>query len=296
MLAFCTAVEAQTVHPSGLFPVSPKIPSAGKVDAKAEFVRADSRYSRAACGHSESVCDAQPRRWALILVVPFAVLLLIGSCSVIGGALLMPAISDFSSTARKTQVVQQMEKIGNALNAYRLVHGYYPASYAKVQGGQAGCSWRLIIASHLAGVDASRLPDASESWDSSDNLNLALNIPRVFVSPLVPAPPTATETHVFAVMHPLSAILHPDCEQERTRWGDAAGSHSQKKILAVYLPNHTAHWAAPVDMTPKRLQDEVSTITPDNPVVFLFSDGSIISLEKSMKPFVLNDILSGRDQ
>ena len=235
----------------------------------------------------------KPRKWAVILVVSFAVFLLLGACGVIGGALLVPVIVDVSSTARKQQVIQQLEGIGEALNAYHAVHGRYPASYARARSGQVGCSWRVLIASHLPGVDASRLPVSSQTWDSPDNLRLGLTVPRVFVSPLVAVPPTTTETHVFAVMHQQSAISHPDSEKETAHTGNVAVGDSQKKILAVYLPNHTAHWAAPVDMTLKRLQDEVANITPESPVVFLFTDGSIVALEKPLAPFLVDDVVTG---
>ena len=277
--------------------MSPKTSKTGDVNAKGKFAANSPDVKFGATDHSDARRVRgervdQPRKWAVFMVVSFAVLLLIGACGVIGGVLLGPVIIDVSSAARKQQVIQQMEEIGNALNAYHAVHRCYPASYAKVRSGQAGCSWRVLIASHLPGVDASSIPEPSQTWDSPDNLKLGLTVPRVFVSPLVAVPPTATETHVFAVMHPQSAISHPDCKKTTTHTGDLSVSHTRNEILAVYLPNHTAHWAAPVDMTLKRLQDEVANITPESPVVFLFTDGSIVALEKPLEPFLLDDIVT----
>ena len=237
----------------------------------------------------------QPRKWAVVLVISFAVFLLIGACGVMGGTLLIPFLSDGSSTTRKQQVIRQMKEIGDAMSAYHAVHGRYPASYAKVRSGQAGCSWRVLIARHLQGVDVSGLPESSQPWDSTDNLRLGCAIPPVFVSPLVADPPTTTETHVFAVMHSQSAISHPACKKKPACPADVPGDQMQKRLLAVYLPNHTAHWAAPVDMTPKRLQDEVANITPEGPVVFLFTDGSIVALEQPVESFLVNEMVTGRN-
>ena len=278
--------------------MSPKISSAGDVKAKREFSPKSSRVNFGASGHADdSQIRAervdQPRKWAVVSVVSFAVFLLIGACGVLGGGLLAPVIFDFTSTARKQQVIRQMEEIGHALNAYHAVNGSYPASYAKVRDGEVGCSWRVLIASHLAGVDPSSLPESSQTWDSPDNLKLGLTVPRVFVSPLVTVPPTTTETHVFAVMHRDSAIFHPDCQEQPAPEGGVSVGHARKKILAVYLPNHTAHWAAPVDMTLKRLQDEVASITPESPVVFVFTDGSLVALEKPLEPFLVDEIVTG---
>lgn len=257
-----------------------------------------SRVKVGALGYSSSgrlrgERNGQPRKWFVVLVVSFAVVLLIGACSVIGGALLMPVIFNMSNEARKQQVIRQMEKIGSALNAYHVAHGNYPVSCTKVRDGRNGCSWRVVIASYLQGVDLSTLPESSQTWDSPDNLKLGLAVPTVFVSPLVAAPPTKTETHVFAVVHPQSPICHPDREKKPAPAGDASVGHAQKTILAVYLPNHTAHWAAPVDMTLKRLQDEVENITPESPVFFLFTDGSVVTLEKPLEPFVFDEIVNG---
>lgn len=294
MLAFWPAVGLQ----SGFSSVSPKTSKTGDVNVTGKFSLKSSKLKFGASDHTEGSrfrperAD-QPRKWAVVLVVSFAVFLLLGACGVIGGVLLVPVIVDVSSAAQKQQVIQQMEEIGQALNAYHAVHGRYPASYAKARSGQVGCSWRVLIASHLPGVDASSLPASSQTWDSPDNLKLGLSVPGVFVSPLVAVPPTTTETHVFAVMHQQSAISHPDSEKETAHTGNVSVGDTRKKILAVYLPNHTAHWAAPVDMTLKRLQDEVANITPENPVVFLFTDGSIVALEKPLDPFLVDDIVTG---
>ena len=48
-------------------------------------------------------------------------------------------------------------------------------------------------------------------------------------------------------------------------------------------------------MTPKRLQDEVANITPEGPVVFLFTDGSIVALEQPVESFLVNEMVTGRN-
>ena len=61
----------------------------------------------------------------------------------------------------------------------------------------------------------------------------------------------------------------------------------------LICPNHTAHWAAPVDITLKRLQDEVSNATLDSPVVLLFTDGRIVVVESPLNPFVVKEMVTG---
>jgi len=80
--------------------------------------------------------------------------------------------------------------------------------------------------------------------------------------------------------------LGPAVQDEETR----------KFLLAAYLPNHTIHWAAPVDITLQRLQDEVLNANPNSPVVLLFTDGSIFAVENPLESFVVREFVNGRSE
>ena len=220
----------------------------------------------------EVVIDEKPRKLTVIFVVSFSLFLLISACSIVGGTLLLPLIVEASGHSRKQQVIQQMEQIGAAINAYRGSYGYFPAFHTVDQGGQAACSWRVLIAPFLPDTRFSDLPHPSQAWDSAANTKLGLRIPPVFISPLVTNPPTTTETHIFALELPQGAISETGSEMKVAHLVTVFRDHAVgNRILAAYLPNHTAHWAAPVDITLKRLQDEVSIATMDSPVVLLFT-------------------------
>jgi len=240
------------------------------------------------------VIDEKPRKLTVIFVVSFSLFLLISACSIVGGMLLLPVLVEASGRSRKQQVIQQMEQIGAAIDAYRGSYGHSPALHTFDQGGQPACSWRVLIAPFLPDAGFSDLPDSSQAWDSPANIKLGLRIPPVFISPLVPAPPTTTETHIFALLQPHGAISESGSEMEvahsvRVFREDAIGN----RIFAAYLPNHTAHWAAPVDITLKRLQDEVSNANLDSPVILLFTDGRVVVVESPLEPFVLKEMVTG---
>lgn len=74
---------------------------------------------------AEAVCEYRPRKLIVILVVSFAIFLMLAACSVIGGVLLLPVVADASHRSRKEQLIQQMEKIGEAINAYHVSYGHY---------------------------------------------------------------------------------------------------------------------------------------------------------------------------
>ena len=238
--------------------------------------------------------DEQPRKLTVIFVVSFSLFLLISACSIVGGVLLLPLIVEVSDHSRKQQVVQQMEQIGDAINAYRGSYGYSPALHTTDQSGQAACSWRVLITPFLPDAGFSGIPHSSQAWDSPANTKLGTEIPPVFVSPLVKDPPTTTETHIFAVTQSQAPISESASEMKTAHTGTAFRDHAiRHRLFAAYLPNHTAHWAAPVDITLKRLQDEVSNATLDSPVVLLFTDSSIVVVESPLEPFVVKEMVTG---
>ena len=268
----------------------------GNQKAKGTFSRTGLASSQTEWGAAlgrEVVIDEKPRKLTVIFVVSFSLFLLISACSIVGGTLLLPLIVEASGD-RKQQVIQQMEQIGAAINAYRGSYGHSPALHTVDQGGQAACSWRVLITPFLPDAGFSDLPHPSQAWDSPANTKLGLQIPPVFVSPLVTDPPTTTETHIFALTQPQGAISESGSEMKAAHLVNVFRDHAiGNRIFAAYLPNHTAHWAAPVDITLKRLQDEVSNATLDSPVILLFTDGRIVVVESPLKPFVVKEMVTG---
>ncbi len=247
--------------------------------------------------HSAVGNEERPRKIIFFLVVSFSLFLLLAACSVFGGGLLLPTFVDKTCGSQKERVIQQMQKIGDALRSYHLSHGRYPATYATDQSGQPACSWRVVITPFLPTAPPVRIPHLSQLWDSPGNAKLGLQIPCVFVSPLVADPPTNTETHVFTVTHPQNPFSEPNRESIASFPTVALPDYViRKHLLVAYLPNHTAHWAAPVDISLKRLQDEVSNATLESPVILLFTDGSVFAVENPLEPFVVEGFVTGRSK
>jgi len=146
----------------------------------------------------------------------------------------------------------------------------------------------VVIAPYLSTANLSRTPVLAQPWNFEFNARLEQQISDVSVSPLVTNPPTSTETHVFSVRHPNSIIRAGALEGAADLDKGVSGG-----LLAAYLPNHTAHWAAPVDITLKRLQDEVFTATP---VVLLFADGEILSLSAPVDLGIIEGFVTRRSK
>ena len=234
--------------------------------------------------------EAQPRKLTVVLVVSFSVLLLLCACATFTGALLLPVLNDAADRSSQNRLVLQMTRVGLAIDAYHDVYRDFPPLHSIDDKGRPACSWRVLIAPFLHEADLARLPDWSQQWDDPVNRSTKITVPEEFVSPLVPDPLTTTETHVFALVRPEGPLR----QTGNTGAGNHTGDDSRKElhsVVAVYLPNHTVHWAAPVDITLKRLQDEVFNATIESPVALLFVDGSVSLIESSMEPRLLQELI-----
>ena len=149
----------------------------------------------------------------------------------------------------------------------------------------------MVIAPYLSTANLSRTPVLAQPWNFEFNARLEQQISDVSVSPLVTNPPTSTETHVFSVRHPNSIIRAGALEGAADLDKGVSGG-----LLAAYLPNHTAHWAAPVDIALKHLQDEVFTATPESPVVLLFAAGKIMPLDAPVDPEIEGFVVARRSK
>ena len=214
--------------------------------------------------------EDQPGKLTIVLVVSFAVLLLLCACATFTGALLLPVLNDAADRSSQNRLVLQMRQVGWAIDTYHDVYRYFSPLHSIDDEGRPACSWRVLIAPFLPEADPARLPDWSQQWDDSVNRSTKITVPEEFVSPLVLDPLTTTGTHVFALVRPEGPL--------RQTGNTVAG-------------NHTVHWAAPVDINMKRLQDEVVNATIEGPVALLFVDGSVSLIESSMEPHLLQELI-----
>jgi len=174
---------------------------------------------------------------------------------------------------------------------YRTLRGHYTVTFATDRKGNSTCRWRVGIAPHLPTEHPFQRQDLTQLWDSEFNVRLGQRIPDVFVSPLVTNPPTATETHVFSVRDS-NIILRAEAVEDAATLENGMSDG----LLVAYLPNHTAHWAAPVDIALKHLQDEVFTATPESPVVLLFAAGKIMPLDAPVDPEIEGFVVARRSK
>ena len=225
--------------------------------------------------------------WVVMLVVVAAIVLMLLACSGILLALLLPAITTTREIVRVEAARNQMKQIGLAMHNYHSTYGQLPPAFTTDPRGEPTNSWRLMLMPFLDEPMRLEQWHLQQPWDSEVNAGLGTPAPGVYTSPLVQNPPTPTETHIFAVRHPDSVMPGAD----GLNWADIS-DRLPDTILAAYLPEHTTHWAAPVDISLERLQDELANATQDSPIILLFADGSVRLIDEPLQPELVESLVT----
>ncbi|MGI9473027.1 MAG: DUF1559 domain-containing protein [Rubripirellula sp.] len=228
-------------------------------------------------------------RLTVVLVIVAAIVLLLMASAGILMALLLPAVTTARETVRVAVARDQLRQIGIAVHNYHADFGQLPPAFTTNAKGQPTNSWRLTLTPYLDDSDRLERWSLTEPWDAGVNSGLATPTPKVYTSPIVQDPPTETETHVFAVRH-LDGMMPGASGLKFEDIADGLG----QTIFAAYLPNHTTHWAAPQDISLKRLQDELGVAGSDAPCILLFADGSVRVIDAPVKPELVTSWVTRR--
>ncbi|GDY10355.1 hypothetical protein LBMAG52_38430 [Planctomycetia bacterium] len=101
----------------------------------------------------------------------------------VGVALLLPAVQQARTAARRSQDKNNLKQIGLAFHSFHDVYRHFPAAASVDAEGKKLLSWRVHV---LPFVDQNPLYQQfhlDEPWDSDHNKKLIEKIPQVYVSP-----------------------------------------------------------------------------------------------------------------
>lgn len=184
-------------------------------------------------------------------------------------ALLLPAVQAARNAAQTMQTSNNLKQVGLAIHNYHSAYRQLPAAAATDLADQPLWSWRVALLPFAEEQARWSGWQQDQAWNSGANSPLLVPAPPVYSSPLDPDPNTDL-THVFAVRHPQGIMSgEPDL-----RFRDVTDGLSNT-ILAVYLPDRTAPWAAPDDISLSELQSEFANVTKQRPILVLFADGAV---------------------
>ena len=213
-------------------------------------------------GHRSEVSTTRHKPVALLVL---ALLLLVG-LAVGGVARLRSAWRRYEpvSNLRECQECQaNLRRIGQALAAYHAEYGQPPPAVVYGADGLPRHSWRVLLLPYLGHQQLHDRYDFGLPWNSEGNLELATEIPPVYICPAVPQVVQNGETHYFAL------LAEPGASQPGSQVTAVGESMSQASI-----------WTAPTDIPVTEALEANGSDSPLNSnhiedVHVLLPDGSL---------------------
>ncbi|MBD3672414.1 MAG: DUF1559 domain-containing protein [Planctomycetaceae bacterium] len=112
-------------------------------------------------------------------------------------AMLLPAVREARTAAKRTQSMNNMKQIGLAMHNYHDVHKRLPPAVVMGPDGKTPHSWRVELLPYLDQAELYNEYRMNEPWDSEHNKTILERIPLVFRCPQDDHFSTNTSYYVF---------------------------------------------------------------------------------------------------
>lgn len=147
--------------------------------------------------------------------------------------------------AARLELVRRWEWIGFAATDYAAFHDEYPRGIVG-PNGRLGLSWRVQLLPYLGRDDLYARFKLAEPWDSAHNKTLLVEMPKVFESPINPAPAGKTHLRAFAD----SRRLYPNRKPGEPAWGLSVNriSDGTANTLLAIEAAEPVEWTNPADL------------------------------------------------
>ena len=210
--------------------------------------------------------------------------------SMVGVALLLPAVQAAREAARRSQCVTNCKQIGMALHNFDAANGRFPAAAITDKAGRPLLSWRVAILPYLGTPEATSLYarfKLDEPWDSPNNRPLAREMPTVYRCPSDPVVTTQGMTGYQVVVGPKTMFTGG----EGVRLDEITDGTSNTIMVAETGPD--VPWSAPDDpgFNPGGNLFGFKSMHPGGFHV-LMADGSVRFVKKSISSAVLGALLT----
>jgi prepilin-type processing-associated H-X9-DG protein len=194
-------------------------------------------------------------------------------------------IQQASEGDRRARCANNLEQISTAMHKYRSAHNTFPSAYSKSPEGKPLLSWRLHILPFLEQKELYDEFHKDEPWDSPHNTSLISRMPAVYSCPSgsrVPA--NVGKTSYLTPRGP--ATIFPGAEAVKMQAITDGLAHT---LLVVEGSDAAAvTWTKPDDWD-IAVELNVRSLFGHHPkgTNFAFADGSVLFLEKTVTPKVL---------
>ena len=191
-------------------------------------------------------------------------------------SLLLPAVGDARSAARRQKSTNNLKMIGLALHNYHDVNGHFPAPAVLGPDGKTTHSWRVAILPYLDAAGLYKQYRQDEPWDSENNLKVLGQMPTVFRHPKEPE--GSTTSCYFALTGANTALGEGGPGKKISDITDGTAN-----TLMVVEARRDIAWTKPEDI-PYDAGQPVPKLGGFNLGVFLgmFADGSVLTLSENV--------------
>jgi prepilin-type processing-associated H-X9-DG protein len=190
-----------------------------------------------------------------------------------------------SEADRRARCANNLEQIATAIHKYRSAHNTFPPAYSKSQEGKPLLSWRVHILPFLQEKALYDEFHKDEAWDSPHNKSLISRMPAIFACPRASrVPANDGQTSYLTPRGP--ATIFPGAEAVKMQ---AIRDGLSNTVLVVEANDAAAvTWTKPDDWDIEfELKSQSLFGHHTNGTNFAFADGSVLFLEKTITPKVL---------
>lgn len=199
--------------------------------------------------------------------------------------LLIPAVTQARSSARRAQGMNNLKQIGLALHNYHDVNKSFPPAVLFGPDGKTPYSWRVAILPYVEGEALFRQYNFTEPWDSENNKKVLAKMPAVFRDPNDPE--GSTNASYFALTGPTTIFSGKEGTQIQ-RITDGTSN-----TLMVVEAKRDIPWTKPDDI-PYAADKAVPKLGGHYPDGFLglIADGSVRFFSSSIDEKVLRGLFT----
>lgn len=229
----------------------------------------------------------------IILGIGVACLML---CVGVGGvlyALLIPAVDQARTAAKRTASISNLKQITLALQNYELQHGSYPPAYVTDASGTKLYSWRVLILPYLDKQELYDQFDLTKAWDDPANQAVSDSMVEVFRSPSDEEVEENGTSYVGIVGRNTMFAIGSGRKASEV----VDGTYST--ITVIEVKGWTGSWAAPIDPTLNQFggsaivgedPGQLHPAQPNGAILVGYADGMVRQLNASAAARVIQPV------
>ncbi len=194
---------------------------------------------------------------------------------VIGIGVLLPGVQKVREAAARATSQNNLKQILVALHIFHDIYGHLPGNIVD-RNGKPLLSWRVAILPFLEQQDLYEQFRLDEPWDSPHNKALLAKMPKVYESPLYPAPPGMTYYQGFSGP---GTIFEPGKKVKFLEITDGTSN-----TIAVIEGGSPVPWTKPEDIPfdPKKRLPPLAPAKDAKVIHAAFADGAVRTIRVTL--------------